>query len=559
MFRSWMEDLRYGARVLWRMPGLTAVAALTLALGIATSTTVFAWIDGLVLHPFRGARDDGELAVLETVRASGTDDYNVSYSDFRDYQDSLRLVDGLALRQTAPASVGEGETAQAAWFELVSGNYFDVMGVKPVLGRSFARDEFSDKAKTYAAVISYRLWRNLYLGDPQVLGRTVRINRQQVTIVGVAPEEFHGDTPGLAFDGWVPMVLAGEMDRDARHFGVIARLKKGVGVAQASAEAAGVASQLEKAYPKTNQGISARVVPIWKAQSGASSLLLAPLGILAAACGVVLLIACFNVANLLLARSTARQTEFTIRAALGASSGRIARQMLAESLLLAGLATVISVCLVPWMANALVYLLPPTGMPILFDVELSARVFGFAVLLCLAAALAAGLPPMLHSLRPSLTGSLKQSSRNGTESAGSRRVGGLLVVSEVSLALVALATLGLFAQSLRTLQSTPRRFRCDQRDGVAPFPGDQQLYGRRGAPILPPASGPSPAFAGHRGRRLRGLDSSRVRLGEVERHNRGRLYAEAGRGLGRASRSGVAGLFRGDAHAARIGARPQVD
>ena len=142
-----LEDLRYAAGVLRRTPALTAVAVLTLALGIAATTTVFGWIDGMVLHPFRGATDDGQLAVLESVRASGIEDPHVSYADCQDYQDNLRSISGLELNQQAPASVGDGETAYSAWFELVSGNYFDVLGVKPALGRTFARDEYGDRAK----------------------------------------------------------------------------------------------------------------------------------------------------------------------------------------------------------------------------------------------------------------------------------------------------------------------------------------------------------------------------------------------------------------------------
>ena len=152
--RDVFEDLRYAARVLRRTPALTLVAVLTLALGIAAATTVFGWIDGMVLHPFRGATDDGQLAVLESVRASGIEDDNVSYADCRDFQAGLRSISGLVLHQTAPASIGEGENAYSAWFELVSGNYFDVLGVKPVLGRTFTRDEYGDRAKAFTAVIS---------------------------------------------------------------------------------------------------------------------------------------------------------------------------------------------------------------------------------------------------------------------------------------------------------------------------------------------------------------------------------------------------------------------
>src|SRR5262245_25438998 len=184
---TWLDDARrdvyYATRTLRKTPGFTAAAVLTLALGIAATTTVFGWIDGMVLHPFRGATDDGQLAVLESVRASGIEDPHVSYADSRDFQDSLRSISGLALNEKAPASIGDGENAYSAWIESVSGNYFDVLGVKPILGRVFTREEYGDKAKAFTAVISYRLWQNYFRGDRSVLGRTVHINRYPVTIV----------------------------------------------------------------------------------------------------------------------------------------------------------------------------------------------------------------------------------------------------------------------------------------------------------------------------------------------------------------------------------------
>ncbi len=186
---------------------------------------------------------------------------------------------GLALNQKLlpPPSATEKEPIPRE-FELVSGNYFDVLGVKPVLGRAFTREEYGDKARAFTAVISYRLWQNYFRGDPSILGRTIRINRYPVTIVGVAPPEFQGDFPGVALDVWVPVPLTREGERNARHFGAIVRLKPGVSVSQANAEAATVAARLAGAFPKTNEGIGARIVPIWKAQEGASRILAAPIG-----------------------------------------------------------------------------------------------------------------------------------------------------------------------------------------------------------------------------------------------------------------------------------------
>jgi len=454
-----LEDFRYAAGVLRRTPTSTTVAVLTLALGIAATTTVFGWIDGMVLHPFRGATDDGQLAVLESVYASGLQAPNVSYADCRDFQDSLRSISGLLLNQHVPASVGDGESAYSAWFELVSGNYFDVLGVKPSLGRTFTRDEYGDRAGAFTAVISYRLWQEYFRGDPSILGRAVRINRHQVTIIGVAPREFHGDFPGIALDGWIPVALTGERERDARNFQAIVRLKPGVSISEANAEVAAVAKRLALVFPKTNQGVGDRIVPIWKAENGGlSSISASPLAILGAACGLVLLIACANVTNLLLARSFSRQREFGIRVALGAGPGRLGRQLVSESLVLAALATLAGLPLALWFQDLPVHLVPPTGLPVYFDAHPSARVFFFAALVCLASALISGLPPAFQSVRRSVVDALKQGGRSDTQGGNSRRISGLVVVAEVGLAFATLVTLGLFLRSLSGLENTPAGF-----------------------------------------------------------------------------------------------------
>jgi predicted permease len=451
--RTLWQDLRYGLRVLRGNPTLTAVAVLTLALGIAVSTTVFSWIDGVLLHPYPGVQHS-RLAVLEMVVGDGrTEDPHLSFLDYHDLRDNLKLVSDIALHMQVPVSIGEGENARRVWCELVSGNYFAMLGVKPILGRVFSPDEYSDKQDAFVAVISYRLWHAQFHGDPQVLGKTMLANRQKITVVGVAPPEFHGVTSGLAFDGWVPILRRTEMNRGNRHFEAIVGLKPGVNLAQAHAEVTAVAAQLAKLYPETNHGYGARLVPVWKAQSGVATILLAPLEILAAACGLVVLIACANVANLLLASSTARQHEFGVRLSQGAGPGRLARQLLTENLLLAALAALLSLPLVSWMGSALLLFLPPTGMPVVFEFPVNGRILGFAVLLSVVVAVAAGVPPVLHSLRVNLNDVLKQGGRTGAAGASSHRMSNLLVICEVSLALVALVGAGLFLRSFQNLRA----------------------------------------------------------------------------------------------------------
>ena len=448
------------------------------------------------------------------------------------------------LNQKAPASIGDGENAYSAWFELVSGNYFDVLGVKPVLGRTFARDEYGDRAKAFTAVISYRLWQNYFQGDRSILGRTVRINRHRSPSSAWRLRNFTAIFRGSRWTAgfqrhWPANAIA--MRGTSR---AIVRLKPGVSVSEANAEAATVAARLARAFPKTNEGIGARIVPIWKAQEGASSILASPMAILGAACGLVLLIACANVANLLLARSASRQTEFGIRAALGAGPGRLSRQLISESLLLAALATLAGLPLALWFQNLLVYLVPPTGMPVYFNVHPSARVFLFAALVCLASALISGLPPAFQSVRRSVVDALKQGGRGDTQSGHSRRISGLLVVAEVGLALAALVTLGLFLRSLYGLQNTPAGF--DHRNVTVSrlFLVDEQLHSQRGAAVLAATPRAPARRARGDGRRLFRLDSARLRAGEMDRHYGRRVCVEARREPGRASRLGVARLLR---------------
>lgn len=313
------------------------------------------------------------------------------------------------------------------------------------------------------AVISERLWRSRFQADPGVIGRTIRVNRSELTIVGVTPPEFCGATRGLIFEMWVPLMMGPQLhlldeallhNRKARMHNAIARLEPGVTIEQARAEVAAIARELTRANPLTNDGFGASLLPPLKAHGDVRSLLLAPLQILMAMCLVVLLIACVNVANLLLARSTARQKEISIRLALGAGRGRIARQLLTEALLLAGLGALAGLPLVTAMVRSLSHLTPTgIGLPVGLELEMNGEALGFTVLICVLAALVSGLSPALHALRPDLNESLKEGGRGGSLGARSQRLRAAFVVSEVALALVALAGAGLFLTNFRNASS----------------------------------------------------------------------------------------------------------
>ncbi len=454
--RTLWQDVVFGLRVLKSSPGVTLVAVVTLALGIAVNTTVFSWIQAVLFDPLPGVAKARELVLLETVAATGEHIGNTSYLDFRDYQANLKMISGIAIGRHTPLSVGIDGHTERAWAELVSANFFDLLGVKPVLGRGFLPEESGDSAGAYpVTVISYKMWQDRFGGDPRVVGSKIRLNRNQLTIVGVAPPKFQGTVVGVVYDLWMPITMAPAMgtgNGTLRYRGcrdltsTFVRLKPGVTIQQARAEVSALSLRLAAAYPATNRGIDATLVPVWASHNGAQGILLKPLRILMALSFALLLIVCANVANLLLARAVSRQREFGIRLALGAHRARLARQLLTETLLLALSGAAAGVSLVLWMGKALVLLLPPVDVHVNFGGTLNAPTLGFALLLSVVATLIAGTAPALLSARADLNETLKD---GGRASGGkhSHRVRSLLVASEVALAMIALVGAGLFLRS----------------------------------------------------------------------------------------------------------------
>jgi predicted permease len=460
--RTLYEDLRYAIRVLRGSPGFTAVAVLTLGLGIAANTTVFSWIDTLLVRPFPGVSGGARLTALETVSPTG--EYsNTSYRDYRDYRDSLKSFSGLTASLLNAFNLGPADTPRRIYGEYVSGNYFAVLGVKPVRGRAFLPSENGDNPGAFpVAVIGYRLWQSLFQGDPSVVGKTIRVNRYELTVAGIAPEEFRGTMPGMRMEIWIPVSMAPLLNgqgewlleaRDVRQMWVTARLRPDVTLEQANAEVEVCARRLAKESPRTSLGFRASLMPVWKAHLGMQSVLLAPLRILMAVCIILFLIVGANVANLQFARATARRRELSVRLALGASRWRVARQLLTESLLLAAVGALAGIALAAWLGRSLLWMLPPAGFPVEFDFSLNADMLGFTVLLCCAGSLLTGLAPAVNSVRSGLMEALKEGGRSGTPGAGQNRTRGLLVVSEVALALVALVGTALFARSFQNARA----------------------------------------------------------------------------------------------------------
>jgi predicted permease len=455
------QDVRHGLRVLRNSPGFTAVAVLTLALGIAATTTVFSWIDGVALNLIPGASHSRELVALETLDPSG-EAVRGSYLNYRDYRDTLKLVAGVAATDECAFSVGAADQqhAQPVWGELVSGNYFAVLGVKPALGRVFSAEEYGERiGANPVAVISHRLWQSQFHGDAGVVGKTIRVNRHELTVIGVAAAEFRGSQRTQIFDLWVPLSMGEELGvldnltfrvRAYRNLWIVARLRPDVPIERARAEVAAVARHLSALDPGRLQGFGATLSRYTAEQVTVLKLL----RILMAVAVLVLLIVCANVANLLLARSIARQREFGVRLALGARRGRIVQQVMVETLLLATAGSLVGLTMVLWLAEAPLRLIPSVGVPTVVDVGLNGRILMFTVLACVGATLASCLVPVWHLFRTDMNESLKEGGRAGSSGARSHRMRSLLVVTEVALATVALIGAGLFLRSFQKASST---------------------------------------------------------------------------------------------------------
>jgi predicted permease len=460
--RSLYEDLRYAIRVLRGSPGFTAVAVITLALGIAANATVFGWIDTVLVHPFPGVRAGGQLVELETVSPTG--DYSTTaYRDYRDYRDRLKSFSGLAASLFNPFTEGPVASPRRVFGEYVSGNYFAVLGVKPARGRWFLRSEQADAAGALpVAVIGYQLWQNVFHGDASAVGKTIRVNRYELTIIGVAPPDFHGTMPGMSMDLWIPIGMAPSLNgqgnwllenRQARQVWITGRLKQGVTIEQANAEVEACSRRIAEESPGTSTGFRELVMPVWKAHYGVQAILLTPLRILMAVCFLLFLIVGANVANLQLARATARRKELSLRLALGASHWRLMRQLLTEGLLLAALGATLGIPLASWMGRSLLWMMPPVGFPLEVDFRLNADMLGFTVLLCCAGSLLTCLAAAVRPVKGTLMDALNEGGRGGTPGVSQNRTRGLLVISEVALALVALVGTALGVRSFQAVQA----------------------------------------------------------------------------------------------------------
>jgi predicted permease len=451
-----LSDLRFALRQLTKAPGVTAIAVLSLALGIGANAVVFCWIETILLRPLPGVRHGDEIVALLSTHGP-TIGHTISPPDIADYNGLTDAFAGVIGSQITPACLTVGQELYWVYGQIATANFFAVLGVKalPGLGRTFLPEDGTKPGGNPVLVLSEGLWRRRFAADPAVVGRTVELNRHRFTIIGVVPAAFRGTMSGLTADFWAPVT----MHREVANFGSLtyrsdrwlhtqARLRPGVTIAQAQVAVNVRARQLAAAYPE-NREMGVAMVPMWNTPYGGQAVFLPALRILAAVGLVILLIVAANVANLLLARATARQRETAIRLAVGARRGHLIRQWLTESVLLALLGGALGLVFTMWASTLFRIFMPETPLPAGYDFTLDARVILVTTLLTVATGVAFGLAPALQAARANLNDVLKQGGRSGAAGGPSARLRGALVVAEVALALVLLVAASLCLRGSR--------------------------------------------------------------------------------------------------------------
>jgi len=456
-----LRDFQFGLRMLRRRPAFSALAILCLTLGIGANAAVFSWVEGIILRPYPlVANPDRVMVVAGTVRGDSQPE-ELSYPDFEDLRRSCKLFDAFIAEKITGTTLSVGDRAERAPGSMVSANYFDAMGIRPVIGRGFEPGDDAGRNSHPVTVISYQTWQERFRGDPEILGKTQVLNGLPYTIVGVAPKGFYGTFVGWAFRFWVPISMQERFDggsykledRNARFIEGFVRLKPGVSRQQAQEEISAAARRLENEFPQTNRGRGVVLTPLWRSPFNNAKVLLPTLGIGLVVVAAVFLIACANVSNLLLVRSLARRQEMTIRMAIGAGRGRLARQLLAEGLILAAAGAAGGLLLAYWCRNAMVAFFPPRGgVSLHLAGDLDLRVLALSAGVAAAATVLVAIAPAVLTSRIDLAGSLR--SESGAILGGGRsRLRSGLVLLQISLSCILLVGALLLLQSLQRIRN----------------------------------------------------------------------------------------------------------
>jgi predicted permease len=469
LLRDVLRDLLFALRQLRKNPGFSLLAVGTLALGIAANITIFSWIDSTLLDPIPGVAHTSDMITIMHGERSEHPTPPFSYLDYADLRASSHSFAGLLAYHDDYVSITGSGKPERIYGALASSNYFETLGVRPVLGRTLLPTLANERTGLAEAVLGYDLWQRRYSGDPAIIGKTIQINLHPYTIVGIAPRGFHGCKSGLRTQLWIqlgmdPEVWGGKRinERDNQWLNVLGRLQPGVSAGQASEELNVLMQRLVERFPADHQGANQiSTDPLWRSPFGANVYFYGTLPILLALAALLLLLACANVANLLLVRSVARRREFAIRLSMGADRWRVARQMLVENLLIALAGGAFAIAITLWTAHTLAYFLPSTVLPLALNGRVNGAVLLAALLVSIVTAAISGLVPALRCSRLSPVAVLKDESLSTSGGISRSRLTGGLVITQIALSLLLLACAGLFVRSLQAAQKTNPGFDPD--------------------------------------------------------------------------------------------------
>jgi predicted permease len=455
------QDVRLGFRTLFKAPLFTVAVVLTLGLGIGANAAVFTIVNRLLLKPMP-VRDPGGLYVLAVQHEGNNEPHNVSWLDYQDFKDKSGAFEDLAAYDVSFVGLSTDNRAERITVSYVTSNYFSLLGVAPALGRVLQPGDAAVPGAEPIVILGHSYWKKRFNSDPSVVGRAVIVNGRPFSIAGVVPASFEGAYALVEFDAYLPLSMQAHEDyqdmitkRDEHSLHVIGRLKPGLERVQAQAAVNVLASQLEAQFPESNKTVRARIIPERLARPEANSADQTPVvaAVFLVLVGLVLLVACVNVINLIMVRATVRQREIAVRAALGAARLRLVRQMLTESVILALLGGLAGAAVGRVCASLIAGIQLPGDLPFRFNLEFDWRVFGYVATVALASGIGVGLLPALRASRADLNSVLREGGRGTSDGGGRQRARSVLVVAQVAVSLVLLIAAGLFVRSVQSAES----------------------------------------------------------------------------------------------------------
>ena len=461
-----MADLGYAFRQLRRAPGFALTAVLTLALGITANSTILSWISATLFNPIPGAKQIDNMLTIQRGERSEHPSPPFSYPDFVDVRENNKSFSGMLGYHDDYISITGSAKPERVYGALTSADYFEVLGVQPYLGRTLISTKANERAGAAIVVLSYGLWQNQFAGDPEILGKTIQLNLRPFTIVGVAPKGFRGCKSGLHTDIFLPLAADGQIwgndridKRGVSWLNVLGVLRPGVDTHQADTELNVLMQRISAQYPAEHRGANQiSTDPLWRSPFGANVYMAGTLPILLALAAVLLLLACANVANLLLVRSVARRREFAIRLSMGAGRWTLVRQLMGENLLLALAGGAVALSCTVWTSKILGTFLSAAVLPLALNGELDRRVMTATMLVSVLTALISGALPALRATRISPGAVLKDEALNTSAGLHKSRLTSSFVIAQIALSLLLLTCAGLFVRSLEKAQRTDPGF-----------------------------------------------------------------------------------------------------